>query len=354
MAADRSGSRVRPGQAAIAEGAARWLARRDRGLTPAEADELRRWESADPRHADELARLEQSWREFDGAKLSPELRAMTAELERGVARRNRRRTLVWRSALAAAASVALFAGAGGWRATDESRLPASSVTTYRVIESTARRVTFEDGSFAEVRGESEVQARFTAGERRVHLLRGEAHFTVMPSVERPFLVIAGESVVRAVGTAFNVRLETEQVEVLVTEGTVKVTESPLNAGDDRLSPLVVAGQRALVTRAAASDLPSKVEVSPAAPAEVEQALAWQSKRLVFDRTPLQEAVDAFNAHAVAGSGIRVMLGDDSLRERRLGGTFRAANAEAFVRLLEQSVEVRADRQPDRVVLYPAR
>lgn len=135
---------------------------------------------------------------------------------------------------------------------------------------------------------------------------------------------------------------------------MKVAESPLTAGDDRSSPLVVAGQRALVTRAAHSAGSIQVEVSPAAPAEVEQALAWQSKRLVFDRTPLQEAVDAFNAHAVAGSGIRVMLGDDALRERRLGGTFRAANAEAFVRLLEQSVEVRADREADRVVLYPTR
>jgi len=353
MAVDDSASRVTPDHAAIAEVAERWLARRDRGLTPAEAEDLRRWERADPRHAEELAQLERSWQEFDGARLSPELRAMTAELDRGVARRERRRAWGWRGALAAA-SVALLAGAGWWRTTEQSRALSSTVATYRVIESTARRVVFEDGSFAEVRGESEVQARFTAGERRVHLVRGEAHFTVMPSVERPFLVIAGESVVRAVGTAFNVRLETGQVEVLVTEGTVKVAESPLTAGDDRSSPLVVAGQRALVTRAAHSAGSIQVEVSPAAPAEVEQALAWQSKRLVFDRTPLQEAVDAFNAHAVAGSGIRVMLGDDALRERRLGGTFRAANAEAFVRLLEQSVEVRADREADRVVLYPTR
>ena len=39
--------------------------------------------------------------------------------------------------------------------------------------------------------------------------------------ERPFLVSAGEVTVRAVGTAFDVRLAPTAVEVLVTEGVIR-------------------------------------------------------------------------------------------------------------------------------------
>jgi transmembrane sensor len=80
-------------------------------------------------------------------------------------------------------------------------------------------------------------------------------------------------------------------------------------------------------------------------------LAWQRTRLVFNRTALGEAVEAFNRH---GSR-RLELGDPALRDRLLGGTFRADNVEAFVRLLEQSDGLRAEHHPDgRIVLWPAR
>src|SRR5688500_8432350 len=45
--------------------AAEWLVKRDRGLTPAEQDEFLQWRAADPRHAEWLARHENSWKEFD-------------------------------------------------------------------------------------------------------------------------------------------------------------------------------------------------------------------------------------------------------------------------------------------------
>jgi transmembrane sensor len=341
---------------AVAEAAARWLARRDRGLTSAEVMALGQWKDADPRHAAELARLEASWRDFDYAKAAPELVAMAGELERATRRNMRSSASAWRSAVAgAAATVAIAAGVAWWLTGQTDRASTSIVASYHVLESAARKLVLDDGSVAEVRGESEVRAEFTAAERRVRLVRGEAHFTVTKDPARPFVVRAGDAAVRAVGTAFNVRLDAGHVEILVTEGTVQVAETRAVVSDASQSPpLLVAGQRAMITRAPVGSAAPKVEVSMAEPAEVEQALAWQSKRLVFDRTPLQEAVDAFNLHSAAGSDIRVVLGDESLRTRRLGGTFRAANVEGFVRLLEQSVEVRAERRGGQIVLLPVR
>ena len=71
---------------------------------------------------------------------------------------------------------------------------------------------------------------------------GEAYFTVAKNPGRPFVVAAGGVGVRAVGTAFNVRLDSDAVEVLVTEGRVQVSRSGF---DDEGSSLV-AGQRAIV------------------------------------------------------------------------------------------------------------
>ncbi|MGH7955668.1 MAG: FecR family protein, partial [Opitutaceae bacterium] len=257
---------------------------------------------------------------------------------------------------AAAAAVALVAGLAWWQLADTGGGSGAGTTpSYQVLASAARRLAFEDGSVAELRGDSAVRTDVTAGERRVLLVRGEAHFTVTNDPLRPFIVSAGGAAVRAVGTAFNVRLEAERVEVLVTEGEVRVFDAgPVAAGGILAAPLVAAGQRAVLERDAAADAPPKVEVTAAAPAEIEQALAWQATRLVFDRTPLAEAVEAFNRHSAATSGVRLVLGDSTLRTRRLGGTFRAANVEGFVRLLERSVEVRAERRGDHIVLLPVR
>ncbi len=61
------------------------------------------------------------------------------------------------------------------------------------------------------------------GYRQIFLRKGEAHFQVAHDRTRPFLVHAGDAVVRAVGTEFEVRLRNDQhVDVVVNEGRVEV------------------------------------------------------------------------------------------------------------------------------------
>lgn len=330
----------------MAEAAAQWLARRDRGLTTAEQTTFEQWLAADPAHATELDRIEAAWKAGDLAKASPELVAMAVELDRTTAQHAP--SWSWRPSFgAAAAAVVLLAGTAWWARMPRTSDLAPAVPSYQVLESAARRITLDDGSVAEVRGDSEVRATFTETERRVTLVQGEAHFTVTKDAARPFIVSAGGASVRAVGTAFNVRIDAGRIEILVTHGKVQVGGAEGAEGASPMAPpLVVAGERAVLEPAA------PVAVTSAAPAEIEQALAWQSTRLVFSRTPLGEAVEAFNRHAAA-PGVRLTVGDSALLARRLGGTFRATNVEGFVRLLEQSAEVRAERRGDEIVLLPA-
>ncbi len=344
---------------AISQAAARWLARRDRGLSEAEKAELERWKAADPRHASELARMELTWREYDWAKSAPELLALVDEASRMSGAGSHRPASAGKPALAAAAAMAvLIAGLAWWNVSVPRKPEPITAATYRVVASAANRTILDDGSVVDVREGGEVQAEFTAAERRVRLVRGEAHFTVAPDATKPFVVQVGETMVRAVGTAFNVRLETGRVEVLVTEGKVQVADgAALQPASAQELPVVAAGQRAIVEReafpVATAVAAGNIAVAPAEPGEKERALAWHSTRLVFDRTPLDEAVEAFNRHSESGSRVKLVIGDASLQTRRLGGTIRAANVDGFVRLLEQSVEVRTEQRGHEIVLLPA-
>ncbi|MGY8696772.1 MAG: FecR domain-containing protein, partial [Verrucomicrobiia bacterium] len=99
---------------------------------------------------------------------------------------------------------------------------------------------------------AQVFVRFTDEKRLVDLLAGEAHFTVSKDASRPFIVRARGTVVQAVGTAFNVLLNSDRVEVLVTEGRVLMNPSIATTREsviDESEPLVrslTAGQRSVV------------------------------------------------------------------------------------------------------------
>lgn len=345
-----------------AEAAAAWLARHDRGLTPAEEGEFAAWRDADPRHAEEYAQLATEWEGFDLAKRDPELAAMARELDqrtRGVssispARRQATHGRVfWFTALAAAAAVMVMVSL--WRRQPANEAHAGTIT-YQVVPSSARQLRLEDGSIVALRGDSEIATDFTPAERRVRLVRGEAHFTVTKNPNRPFIVSAGGVAVRAVGTAFNVRLGPASIEVLVTEGRVGVNDAAgsrtLLPTTESAAPVLTAGQRVVIDAATLRVREAAPRIDAVTAADMEQALAWQTTRLVFNRTPLREAVAAFNRHE--NHGHRLMLGTDALGDRLLGGTFRADNVDGFVRLLQLTADVRVEQRGDgTLVLWPA-
>jgi transmembrane sensor len=331
----------------IAATAADWLARRDRGLTAAEQDTYLTWLRSDPRHAEAVARhaavLERmmglgAWQPELSADPNPDLFAPPA----------RRPWRVFAPVLALAAALVL----GFFIWSPESDAPTAPAKTYlRVNE----RQALTDGSVVELKDGSRLDVQFTPGERRVRLI-GEAHFTVAKNPDRPFIVEAHGVEVRAIGTAFNVRADAAAVEVLVTEGSVRVTEPASTLNAQLLTPNVqvqpqtflTAGQQVVVPLAALAPAPVVATVSEA---QIRTALEWQTPRLQFFETPLADAVAEFNRHNAAP----LVLADPSLGAVPIGGTFRVDNVAGFVRLLELTVDVRSEPRADgAVVLKRAR
>lgn len=349
------------GEAEIELEAAAWLARRDRGLSAREQDDFFQWLAADPHHGEWIARHQQTvkglkllaqWRPEHGARPNPDLLAHPSSS--ASVRRHRR----WRSWLAGGlAAAAGLAGAFSLRESPPPARPAAVAAIPAPTAEPALRRLLEDGSSIDLNRGAEVEVTFTADERRVRLVRGEAHFTVTKNPSRPFIVQANRVSIRAVGTAFDVRLQPETVEVLVTEGSVSVNPvaapaaAPLPgsapAGPGPAPALVSMGERAIVSLAEPDAAP---RVAAVAATEVARLLAWQPRLLEFVDAPLAQVVAEFNRD----NRVKLVVADPQLAALPIGATLRSDNAEGFVRLLEASFQVAAERRADGViVLRPA-
>jgi len=329
---------------AVEATAAAWLAERDAGLSPEDAAAFARWRQADPRHEAAVVRLESAWgvlqqlREF-----RPEAHAHP---DRDLlARRRRPATAPFpapalTAALAACATLVI---AWWWRTPEPHHPEGVSTARYVTTAGGYQRSTLVDGSVVELNASTEVREHFTPTERRVQLVRGEATFIVAKNPARPFVVQAGDVAVRAVGTAFNVRLLSDKVEVLVTQGRVKVNVPTAPDVHDEL-PELTAGQKVVVP---AHTRPAIETVTAAA---IRDELVWQGSRLVFVETPLAEVVRQFNQR----NQLQLEIADAELQSIPVGGSFRAEHVEAFVRLLEMNPEIVVERPgADRIVFRRA-
>jgi transmembrane sensor len=323
---------------AIDDAAAAWVARRDRGLTPAEQDEFLQWLGADPRHGERLARHQRGWGELarislwrpeHAAEPNPDLLAPPAPI------RHAPRRPAWILPFTFAAAAALAVGIFVLRQPAPRAAVAAEEPAYR-------QQTLDDGSLVELNRGARIAVMFSSAERRVRLERGEALFTVTKNQARPFVVEAAGVTVRAVGTAFNVRLGAGEVDVLVTEGQVQLDRP---AAPLPMLSLLDAGQRVAVPFVGAP-----AAVAAITREEIDRALAWQPRLLEFASTPLIDVAAEFNRR----NRMQLVVADETLRALPIGASFRSDNLEGFVRLLEASFGVKAERTAETITLRRAR
>lgn len=345
-----------PEISAIEETAADWMIRRDRGLSPAEERELSAWLRVDARHGAAFDALAETWALIGEGQTEPAHaparveRAAGAPGEFAGGERGGRRRLWFPLVFGAAAAIALTY-VGWWRPRVEAERRAAEAPFALMAATevgTLRRVELPDGSVIQLNTDSAVEVRFTPGERRVRLVRGEAHFTVSKNRARPFIVGAAGVDVRVVGTVFNVRLRAESVDVLVTEGKVQVGAAvdatvkvaPTTVAQSELT----AGQKVSVVLPASATVAAPATLVPAE--EVRQALAWQTRRLDFDAVPLADIVAEINRY----NRHKLIVADPRLETRRFGGTFPAGDYVTLVRMLEANFDIVAERRGEETLL----
>jgi transmembrane sensor len=335
--------------------AAAWIARRESGgWTQADQEALEAWIASETDHRVAWLRLSVAWDETNRLKTlrtdavpgnvpkPDELRSPFFGQEdgegssecavekrvgpglRGLARPRRR--------VVAAAVLLVCAGAVLWRL-----LPSSPA--YETDIGAVEAVPLADGSRVTLNTDTRIKVDLSQSERRVNLARGEAYFEVAKDPTRPFVVDVGDKRVVAVGTSFSVRRdEADGVRVFVTEGSVRVDRGEGADSAHSIAQL----QSGAIAHAVADDV--IVQTRPVA--EVEQMLTWRTGYLVFDHTPLSEAVAEFNRY----NRRKILIADPQIAAIRIGGNFRATNVEAFLRLVESDFPVVATERGRQITL----
>ncbi|HEY8521711.1 MAG TPA: FecR domain-containing protein [Gammaproteobacteria bacterium] len=322
------------------EEAAAWIARADKGLSAEERAQLEEWLAADPRHRRAFRELGALWEEADALAELAEL----FPLDRAVRARRRRHYGLAAAALIAVVTAGLAVGWWGerlWGGGPELAARFETPVGGRLTEN------LPDGSVVMLNTDTAITVEYSGDARTVRLERGEAHFDVARDPSRPFDVHAGGRVVRAVGTAFNVRLRAEGgLEVTVTEGGVELVPAAKERAfaahrepPPATAPLdttVTAGQVAIVD---AADERAEPRVFRLEPADLDIRLAWQRGMLIFRGEPLEEMLREVARY----TNTRFVLTDPELAQVRVGGYFRAGDVEGLLVALRENLDIESER-----------
>ncbi|MFL3658702.1 MAG: FecR family protein, partial [Opitutales bacterium] len=203
------------------------------------------------------------------------------------------------------------------------------------VASAYERHELSDGSVVEMNSGAAMVINFTPEERRVELVSSEALFNVAKDKNRPFIVTAKGIEVRAIGTAFNVRVSENEVEVLVTEGKVRLDANPIGLSStieaSAVAPFasnLVAGQRSIILLESES---ADLVVEQADEEEILEELDWKY-RLEFDSIQLAEAVEQINRRGA----MELVIVDEELEELPIVATLRIDKMDYFADILELS------------------
>lgn len=307
--------------------ATQWVAKKFSGFSPADQDAFFEWLAADPLHSEAYLKYSELWGRMDSlAEWAPE------HSEKPHRDLLKDRHGVYRWVLFGGIAAALVFASLMWvpdvfrpAMQDRSHFVAKAYESHRL----------SDGSFIEMKSGAAMVVDFTRNERRVELVSSEALFNVAKDVNRPFIVSAKGVEVHAIGTAFNVRVSEGEVEVLVTEGKVRLDTGPLDlvtidetVGDIPFASNLVAGQRSVVPLK--SEISSLI-VEEADEEEILEELDWKY-RLEFDSIPLSEAVEQINRRGV----MELVIVDSELESLPIVATLRIDKMDYFSDILELS------------------
>jgi len=302
-----------------------WAARLDKGpLSTADQQQLDAWLAVDKRHLGAFARARAVSVHFDRARaLGPDFDH--AQFRAGAGSSFFRRHVRSLSAVAGIAAAAILAG-----------LLYSPAEQFSTRRGEIRLVPLNDGSAITLNTATQLTVDYAKAERQVFLIQGEALFTVAKDSTRPFVVRAGDTRVRAVGTSFAVRhLQGEDVKVVVREGVVEVTQTGAGASQ----PLRVAANT--LAYVSPGNAPAPV---PLPAAEVSRQLAWQQGMISLDGMTLRDAAREFARY----NSIRIVIEDPEVAGRTVTGLFSANNPIGFAQAVASSMDLKAEVASDSV------
>jgi len=226
----------------------------------------------------------------------------------------------------------------------------ASETVYETAVGEQSTVHLSDGTQLVLNTNSLVEVYYTDQYRLLRLERGEIHVQVAHDKARPLSVIAGNTIVKAVGTAFSLEISiNQQIELVVTEGKVLVgVHQSTPGGTAKVSPdiqvsssvTVVAGEQLILGT-------PEEEITDVSPEEIEVKLSWRQGNLIFRGESLEDAVAEIRRYTT----VEFVIIDDDLKKVRIAGLFRAGDVDGLLATLRENFDITYERTGDgKIVL----
>lgn len=183
-------------------------------------------------------------------------------------------------------------------------------------------VTLPDSTKVTLSGSSEISypSNFSENQRKVSM-KGKVFFKVHRDPARPFTVETPSIEVTVLGTSFQVSATEERGQVLVKHGKVAVS-SP----DGQLCDTLTTGMSA-DWQASRNQLVKSEEFDM-------NLMAWKTKELRFDNTPLPEVIKTLNAYYNA----HILL-PENYKKLRLTATFKDVTLSKALEIINQTLDI---------------
>jgi len=301
-----------------------WLERREFGeWSEKDQTELDAWLAESNAHRATFWRLEAAW------DRTHRLAALRLPASEPIAQKR-----FWRRVVRGAATLAVISIFGGAATIYLTRPPE---TIYSTPVGGREIVTLADGSQVELNTDTILRTRIDDSHRTVRLIQGEAYFEVVHDAAHPFSVLVAGHRVTDLGTKFVVRNDADRVEVSLLDGRVRF--DPANSLAQKSSAILAPGD--VVVATAASMSVTKAEASTIA-----ASLAWRRGMLIFNNTPLADAVAEINRY----TSRKLVIANDATGRIEIGGTFPVNNVMAFTRVARELLGLRVENRGDETVI----
>jgi transmembrane sensor len=245
---------------------------------------------------------------------------------------------------AAAAGVIIAALLLGWLRWERGPLYSTGIGQKRLIR-------LPDGSTIRLNASSQIRVRYSSHRREIDLLRGQALFADTYEPHRPFIVRSQATLVRAIGTQFDVNLLEAETIVTVIQGKVAVAQQQHSrpAPADALQPRSLAAPPAASTVYLSAG--EQLTVTPTwhmAPvrANVTDAIAWTHHQLIFSSTALRDVVQEFNRY----NPRPLVIASPSLETFRIDGVFSSTDPKSLLAFLQEYPGIRVTQTGADVVI----
>ena len=191
-----------------------------------------------------------------------------------------------------------------------------------------KTIRLEDGSTVWLNTDTALQLDPNPKRRSLRLLHGQALFQVAPDPNRPFDVAAGDAVIRALGTEFEVLAVDEQTTITVAEHAVAVT---IPTGNSAPSRVILQEGEKLSIEEGQSAAPTRINLR--------QQLAWRRGKLIFKQRSLAEVVAEIERYRHG----KILIAGSRLRTLEVTGVFPLDDTLSLMEVIQQSLQIHATR-----------